>query len=152
MGMVIRASRGSERGQALLAALVAVALLGAAFALLAGLLISRTNRVRDEVRRTELTALLDAAMAESLANLATSPVYPGVDEHPLGNGTIVTEVRHGTGGEFVIRAEARLRGAAVAAEARGRMTDTGPRVTSWRRQPAEADDEPGQGGRTRPPG
>jgi len=150
MGLVTPRPRRAERGQALLTALVAVVLLGAAFALLASLLVARMNRVRDEVRRTELTALLDGAMAETLANLATSSVYPGVQEHPLGGGAIRTEVRHGAGGQFVIRAEARLHGARLAVEARGHTTDTGPRVTSWQRVVPEV--EGVEGGRTRPPG
>jgi hypothetical protein len=145
MGMV---SRG-ERGQALVGALVAVVLLGAAFAVLAGFLISHMNRVRDEVRRTELTALADAAMAETLAHLAASPVYPGVVERDLDGGTIRSEVGHGAGGSFTIRVRATYRGAAMDVEARGRTTSTGPRITSWRRVPA-GEAEVTRGGRQPP--
>ncbi|MGD2116157.1 MAG: hypothetical protein PVG07_13975 [Acidobacteriota bacterium] len=142
----------SERGQALVGALVAVVLVGAAFAVLAGLLIARMHRVRDEVRRTELTALADAAMAETLANLAASPVYPGVAERELDGGTIRSEVRHGAGGSFTIRVRAAYRGGVLAAEARGRQTPTGPRVTSWRRIPApDESPEATRGGRIPPP-
>ena len=119
----------------LIVALVAIALLGAALAILAGFLVQRMNRVRAEAERTRLTALVDGAMAETLANLTSNPVYPGVEEHALGGGTIRSEVLHGVGGSFLIRARAELRGGAMAIEARGRTTPTGPRVTSWGRVP-----------------
>ena len=132
----------------MLMALLVLVLLGAAFALLAGLLIHRMHRVQRDLRHTDLTALSDAAMAETLANLATSPVYPGVTEHDLGAGTIRSTVRHGAGGAFTIEARASLHGRTVAVEAQGKMTPTGPRVTSWRRVPlAEAEaGAPGRGG------
>lgn len=141
MGMVTpsRAPRRRERGSALVTALVVLALLGAAFALLAGFLLQRMRSVQNEQRHTELTALVDGAMAETLANLASSPAYPGVKEHDLGDGTIRSEVKHGAGGAFTVEARASVRGVTMAVEAQGTMTATGPRVTSWRRVPtAEA--------------
>jgi hypothetical protein len=147
MGLV----RRRERGQVLVGALVAVVLLGAAFAVLAGLLIARMNRVRDEVRRTELTSLVDAAMAETLAHLAASPVYPGLIERDFGGGTIRSDVRHGAGDSFTIRVRVTYRGRSAAAEARGRTTPTGPRVASWRRVPVEDPPDGTHGGRLPPP-
>lgn len=155
MGLVTapynRAGKGSSDGHVLLVALMAILLLGAALSLLAGFLVQRMYRVRAELERTRLTALVDAAMAETLANLASNSVYPGVAERELGDGSIRSEVRHGTGGSFVIRARADLRGRAAAVEARGRRTPTGPRVTSWRRLPPP-EPAPGEthGGRSPP--
>jgi len=151
MGLV---RRRSERGSAVLLSLLVLVLLGAAFALLAGLLIHRMHRVQRDLRHTALTALSDAALAETLANLATSPVYPGVVEHELGNGTIRSTVRRGAGGSFTIEARADLRGSAMAVEAAGTMTATGPRVTSWRRVPVAEGGAAGSvaGGLQPPPG
>lgn len=143
--------RAHERGQALLGALVAIVLLGAAFALLAGFLIARMHRVQDEVRRTDLTALTDAAMAETLAHMAVSPAYPGLPERRLGGGTIRSEVRHRGKDRFRITVWASHRGRTAAAEAEGRNTPSGPRITSWRRIPAGGEGESREGG-ILPPG
>jgi len=155
VGMVTRSRpvrAASERGSAVLMALLVLVLLGAAFALLAGLLIHRMHRVQRDLRHTDLTALSDAAMAETLANLAASPVYPGVVEHSLGDGTIRSTVRHGAGGAFTIEVRASVRGRTVAVEAEGTMTETGPRVTAWRGIPLpEASGNGSVEGGIRPP-
>ncbi len=158
MGMVRRgaADRSGERGSVVLMALLVLVLLGGAFALLAGLLIHRMHRVQRDLRHTELTALADAAMAETLANLAASPSYPGVSGHALGDGSIRTTVHHGPGGEFTVELRVTVRGDGMAAEAQGKMTATGPRVTSWRRVPAAEAGAAGkgevEGGLQPPPG
>lgn len=154
MGMVRPRLSGNrrERGSVVLLALLVLVLLGAAFAILAGLMIHRMHRVQREQRHTELTALTDAAMAETLANLAASPAYPGVSEHELGNGSIRTTVRHGAGGAFTVEVRASLHGSTMAAEAAGTMTATGPRVTSWQRVPVPNDESGGEVvGGIRPP-
>lgn len=136
------AGESREAGQALVVVLTVVLLLGVALALVAALLISRMQRAQDETRRVTLNALADAAMAETLANLAAYPRYGGVPERPFGGGTIESSVASGSGG-FVIHAEARFEGAELAVEARGRLGDLGPLVTAWRRLPPS---EPDAGG------
>lgn len=131
--------RRGESGQALVLALAAVLVLGAALALVAGSLVSRMQRLRVETRDTALLALADAAVAETLANLAGRPSAGGLDPHAFGGGSIESEVSHGAGGAFRVVASASYRGGALRVEVRGLSTDEGPRVTSWRRLPARPD-------------
>ena len=144
MGMVRRgcgpgpAGRPGERGQAMVVVLTLVLLLGVALAVVAALLVSRMERVQAESRRVAVSALSDAAMAETLAHLAALPTYGGVPERPFGGGTIRSTVEHGAGKTFVIRSVARFQGAAVEVEARGRIGGRGPEVESWRRLPPGA--------------
>lgn len=138
------ADRPSERGQALVLALLAVLVLGAALALVAGSLVSRMQRLRVESRETALLALADAAVAETLANLAGRPSAGGLAEKPFGGGTVESTVAHGAAGAFTLVAHASFRGAEMGVEVRGRITDEGPRVTAWRRLPASG--ESGGGG------
>lgn len=141
--------RRRESGHTLVIALVAVLVLGAALALVAGSLVSRMQRLRVETRATSLLALSDAAVARTLAEIAARPFAGGFDERPFGGGTIASEVGHGADRRFVIVARSTFQGTEMAVEVRGVTTDLGPRVTAWRRLPAERDD--GGGGFTPPP-
>jgi type II secretory pathway pseudopilin PulG len=145
---MVRSRVRRESGHTLLIALIAVLVLGAALALVAGSLVSRMQRLRVETRATSLLALSDAAVARSLAEMAGRPSAGGFDEMPFGGGTLESEVSHGAAGRFVIVARASFRGTEMRVEVRGVTTDQGPRVTGWRRLPAERDD--GGGGFTRP--
>ena len=136
-----------ESGQALLLALIALILIGAALALVAGLLVGRMNRVQERTHATALLAISDAAVAETLANLAAWPSSPGVDRRPFGGGTLESRVTHGAGGSFTILAAATYRGRSIRVEARGRSTDLGPVVDAWRRLPPGGAD---RGGSFRP--
>ena len=129
------ADRPGERGQALVLALLAVLVLGAALALVAGSLVSRMQRLRVESRETALLALADAAVAETLANLAGRPSAGGLAEKPFGGGTVESTVAHGAAGAFTLVARASYRGATIEVEVVGRIADEGPRVTGWRRLP-----------------
>jgi hypothetical protein len=142
-----QAGRG-DSGHTLIVALMAVLVLGAALALVAGSLVSRMQRLRGETRTTSLLALSDAAVARSLAEMAARPSAGGFEEMPFGGGTIESEVRHGAAGSFVIVAASRFQGTEMRVEARGVTTDLGPRVTGWRRLPVKR--ESGGGG-FRPP-
>lgn len=142
-------ARKGESGQALLIALVVLLLLGAVLALVATLLVSRMERVQERTRDTALLALADAAVAESLANLAARPVSPGVERRPFGGGTIESRVTRGGGDRFTVVARATFRGGTLLVEAKGRLTELGPVVDSWRRVPAS---EARAGGSFRPPG
>lgn len=135
--------RGPEAGQAVVLALLAVLLLTAALALAAGTLVSRMQRIQRAADRTDLLALADAAVAETLANLAAWPVSGGVEPKSLGGGTIRSTVRRGGGKSFTITAEATVRRGNLTVEVKGRLTDHGPEVDSWRRVAAG---ESGAGG------
>jgi hypothetical protein len=126
----------SESGQALLVALVVMLLLGAVLSVVAALLVSRMERVQERTRDTALLALADAAVAESLANLSALPTSAGVDPRPFGGGTIESRVTRGGGESFTLVARATYRGRTLVVEARGRLTELGPDVDSWRRVPA----------------
>ncbi len=143
-------SRRGESGQALVVALTVVLLLAAAFGLVAGFLVSRMNLARDETRRTVLQALSDAAVAESVANLAASSVYPGLEERAFGGGTISSEVSHPAADLAVVRAEASYEGRRLVVDVRVKLSDEAlPNTIGWRRvPPAEA----ARGGSFKPPG
>ncbi len=129
--------RRSESGQALVVALTVVLLLAAAFSLVAGFLVSRMSSARDDSRRIVLLALSDAAVAESVANLAASPFYPGVGERPFGGGTIASRVSRPAADLAVVRVRATYQGGALVVEARVRLSDDAPPTTvGWRRVPA----------------
>lgn len=143
---VRRPDRGEE-GQALVVALVALLLLGAALALVAGTLVARMNRVRAEARETVLLALGDAAVAETLANLAAWPVSPGVAPRDFGGGTIESRVTRLPHDGFTAVAQAAYRGESLSVEVKGRLTELGPVVDGWRRLPPDD----GDGGSFQPP-
>lgn len=137
--------RRADSGQGLVVALVALLLLGAVFALVAGMLVSRMQRAQDDARETVLLALADAAVAESLANLAAHPGSAGVERRPFGGGTIESTVTR-TGREgFRLTAVATYRGEGLTVEAVGRLTELGPVVDGWRRVPASEAEEGGGG-------
>jgi Flp pilus assembly protein TadG len=133
---VVRGRRPDpETGQVLVVALVAVLLLAAAFALVSGTLVSRMQRAQRAADETDLLALTDAAVAETLANLAAWPVSAGVERRSFGGGTIESTVQRGGGKSFTIVAEATVRRGRLSVEVRGRLTELGPVVDSWRRLP-----------------
>jgi hypothetical protein len=123
---------------ALVAALVVMLLLGGALALLAASLQLRMRIVRDETRAIRLTALSDAAVAATLAELAKLWSFPGLAERPYGGGTISSEVREidFTRNEIVARAAyaGRVRRVRVVVT----RTGVGLQASGWRRLPASA--------------
>ena len=140
--------RRAEAGQALVLALTVVLLLAAAFGLVAGFLVSRMNAARDDSRRTVLLALSDAAVAESVAHLAASPVYPGLEERAFGGGTIASRVSRPAADLAVVRARASFEGRTLVVDVEVRLSDDLPPTTvGWRRvPPAEAESHGGSFG------
>lgn len=136
----VRSRRGAESGQALVLALVAILLFTAAVALVAGILVSRMKRAQHEADQTDLLALTDAAVAETLANLAARPASAGVPPRSFGGGTIESTVQLGGGKSFTIVAEATIRRGRLSVEVEGRLTELGPVVESWRRLPPASED------------
>lgn len=95
-----------ESGYALVTVLLAVFLLSVALALVGASLQLRMRLVQDEARDLRLRALSDAALAETLARLAESAYFDGVEEHPFGGGAIRSEVRFLAPGRFEVVATA----------------------------------------------
>jgi len=141
--MVTAPRRDPESGQALVLALVATLLLTAALALAAGTLVSRMQRAQRTADRTDLLALTDAAVAETLANLAAWPSSAGVEPRSLGEGTLRSRVERGGGKSFTIIAEATVRRGRMAVGVKGRLTEHGPAVDSWRRLPPAVEETGG---------
>ena len=81
-----------ESGVALLWALLAVTAVAASVLLVASAVASRQPSSRYDHRNVVLTALSDAAMAETLARLSSDPACSGIDERPFGGGTIASTV------------------------------------------------------------
>ncbi len=128
--------RRRESGQALVIALTVGLLLAAAFALVAGFLVSRMHRASEATRRVVLLALSDAAVAESVANLAASPVYPGLEERAFGGGTIASRVSRPAADLALVRARAAYEGQRLVVEVRVRTPEDEPPYTiGWRRVP-----------------
>ncbi len=95
-----------ESGYALVTTLLAVFLLSVALALVGASLQLRMRLVQDEARDLRLRALSDAALAETLARLAESAYFDGVEERPFGGGAIRSEVRFLAPGRFEVVATA----------------------------------------------
>jgi hypothetical protein len=81
-------SRGRESGAALVLALLVVAAMLTSVLLIAKLLQARQIAASYEQRSIVLTALSDAAVAESLAKLAEHGHFNGVPDRAFGGGRI----------------------------------------------------------------
>jgi hypothetical protein len=87
-------NRTSERGVALVFALAALTLIAITIGAVTAEIQSRGVGVILEERAVRVTALSDAAMAETLAELAENGVtFPGVTERPFEGGAISSMVR-----------------------------------------------------------
>jgi len=84
--------RRGERGSAVLLALVTAIVLSMGVLLVAGMIQSRRAAFDVERRNVTLTALADAAMAESLAELDHDPLYRGFASRSFGGGVISSGV------------------------------------------------------------
>jgi len=124
----------AESGFALLVALFAIFMVGVALSLLAVSLALRLRMARDEARGTALSALCDAAVAETLSGIAAGQVG-GVGEHPFGSGTIGSEVQTVAAQHYRITATAHFGGRSRAVLADVVRDVQGTRVVHWQRLP-----------------
>ena len=124
----------ADSGFALLVALFAVFMVGVALSLLALSLAVRLRMAREEARATVLTALCDAAVAETLSGIAAGQVG-GVGEHTFGGGTIGSEVQTVGVQHYRITATARVGGKARQVLADVVRDVQGTRVVHWERVP-----------------
>ena len=98
--------RRKESGYALLMALLVLFLLAIALSLLATGLQVRMRLAREDAESVILGGLSDAAVAESLANLAQSAYYSGTSMHAFGDGQIGSQVTKVSPGVFNVVATA----------------------------------------------
>lgn len=123
-------TRGREAGVALIFALVALAIVAFMVAVLAASLEPRITSHSHLERTVRLTALADAAMATTLAELALDRHDTGVPERPFGEGVIGSTVTEIGLHEVEVTAVARVRGWRAVVVARVDV-EHGPRVVRW---------------------
>ncbi len=121
-----------EAGSAVALALMLLLVLGLALAILSEGVVARMREEQRETRSVRLSAACDAALAMTLAGLASAPTYPGFPARPFGGGTIESEVAPGTSGLRVV-ARAELGGASRQIEAEVAFSSGRPWVVRWRR-------------------
>jgi hypothetical protein len=87
---VVKATK--ESGVALLWALLATTAVAGSVLLVAAVVASRQPSSRYDYRSVVLTALSDAAVAETLAELDADPAFPGIEARTFGAGRISSTV------------------------------------------------------------
>ena len=126
-------NRTSERGVALVFALAALTLIAITIGAVTAEIQSRGAGVVLEERAVRVTALSDAAMAETLAELATNGVtFPGVTERPFEGGAISSLVRPKSAWEVEVIAVGRRNDWQATVTARVFVKD-GARILWWQR-------------------
>ncbi len=120
---------------ALVVALVVVLLVGGALALAASSLNLRMRTVREEARTVRLTALTDAAVATTLAELAASWSYSGLTTTAYGEGTIASEVRSLDTDRCTVEARASYGGRRRTVQVTVTRTPHGLEIRDWKRLP-----------------
>jgi len=125
-------TRGREAGVALIFALVALAIVAFMVAVLAASLQPRVTSGVHLERTLRLTALADAAMATTLAELALDRHDTGFPDRPFGEGVIGSTVTQISLHEVEVTAVARVRGWRTVVVARVDV-EHGPRVMRWHR-------------------
>ena len=124
-----------DDGFALASVLLAILLLSIGLALVAVSLQLRMGLVRREAQSVTLTALSDAALAETLAELRHDAYFHGVREHDLGGGRLRSEVCFLSPGRYQVVATATYAGRERIVEAEVlRPAGAPPRVLRWRRR------------------
>jgi hypothetical protein len=131
---------GSQRGHALLMALVVLVISAAGSLLVTAALLSRMREVQDEAIDLKLTAFADAALAEALAQLAVGH-DPEVDR-AFTDGHLRSEVTDWQPLTRTLLITVDYAGSHRQIEVRVALEDTGPRVTSHRRLSVAAQDRP----------
>ena len=125
--------RSSERGIALVFALATLTLVAITVAAITSELNARGIGVVIEERSVRLTALSDAAMAETLAELSDhGAAFAGVAEHPVEGGTVSSVVRPLGEWEVEVVAVGARNGWISTIRARV-FLEGGPRVLWWQR-------------------
>ncbi len=129
--MVTARASNSERGSALLVALVAAYLVAATVLLVATYLQTRIAAFRFEERNVQLAALGDAAMAETLASLVADRHFAGVQQRAFGDGFIASTVSRLGSQRVRVRAFGWFGAWQTVIDAEVDISLPQPRVISW---------------------
>ena len=124
--------RERESGVALIFAIMALAIVAFMVAVVAASIQPRITTHTHLERTVRLTALVDAAMATTLAELAVDRFDTGFEERALGEGVISSAVKQISLYEVEIVAQGRARGWRATVVARVDV-ENGPRVMRWHR-------------------
>lgn len=129
-----RGAHGNPGGDGfvMLVALFALVVLVTATALVAASLARRQAELRREVEAARLVALLDAATAYALAELAVRRGWRGVRDEPLGGGRFDVDVATVVGGDRVVTFTAHYAGRRRQATARVVWVGERPVLAEWR--------------------
>jgi hypothetical protein len=126
--------RHAQSGYGLLLAIAAMALVAVAVMTASQLLQTRFDEFRVEERQVALTALTDAALAETLAGLAASPAFAGVPEHVFAQGRIGSTVRPFGPGTVEVTARGTRHDASARVVAEVDLSGPRPKVLRWTRR------------------
>ena len=126
-------TRHNQRGHALLLAVGLTVLAAMVAQIVHQLVMSRLTAVRREGESVTLVAMADACLAQTLAELAAAPGFPGVRAQRFAAGTIASVVKATGEGHAVVSVIAKLAHRALEVEAQLTIGETGARVESWRR-------------------
>lgn len=121
-----------ESGVALIFAIVALAIVAFMVAIVAASIQPKITTHNHLERTVKLTALVDAAMAATLAELALDRHFPGVRETALGDGAMSSTVTQVGLHEVEVVAVGATRGWRATVVARVNL-EHGPRVVRWHR-------------------
>ncbi len=138
---MVGSNPASERGVALVFALAALTLIAITIGAVSADIRSRGIGVILEERAVRVTALSDAAMAETLAELVANGVtFPGVTERPFEGGAISSLVRPKGAWEVEVIAVGRRNDWQAVVTARV-FVKNGARILWWQRTqgPSESD-------------
>ncbi len=118
-------------GHALFVTMIVLLLVASAVGLVASHYGLQARIVSQEARRIHLTALTDAAVAESLARLDETSGYDGIPRREFGGGTITSRIDPMSGDRRKILASATYRGWTRTVRVQVRIEETGLVVESW---------------------
>ena len=124
---------GRERGSALVFALATLTLIAITIAAVTAEIQTRGAGVVIEERSVRLTALSDAAMAETLAELSDKGIaYGGISERRVEGGTMSSSVRVVSAWEVEVLAVGSRNGWSSVIRAKVSLQSS-PRVVRWQR-------------------
>jgi len=121
-----------ERGSALVFALAALTLVAITVVAVTAEVQSRAAGVVLEERSVRLVALSDAAMAETMAELAVKKTFAGISERGFAGGSIASTVRFAGAWEVEVTAIGRRNDWNSTLVARVNIKNA-PRALRWRR-------------------
>ena len=121
----------SERGSAMVVAIMTLLVVTMAVLLVAQFITDRINGLRIEERQVLTSAFADAAMAETLARLDQNRLFRGVEDRDLGNGSIGSTVSGMQPGFRMVAAHGRFNGWQTTITAEVDLRGGRPKVVTW---------------------